>query len=788
MKPDEEPPTTPDDAVGSFDMMCQAAIKADAGALDSQQPPQMGSIAMAELPAQYDSSQNITLSSYQQWRLLNSKNSKLLFRDVYNTLCITLVPAILVFGISALTLLGSVEDYPGGLNVVNTMRDASIVTSLSDRFDDQTGDFQDNERSDNKMDSDEVPWVGDVLFAQTVASPSTLATDLCEYVMNTNNLYTDALSLKYGPDKLPVDSVMATTCGVAAGALTNGTCSCALSGPNQQVFSSVDALDSFMLELASTHYRPITAAIVVTDYDATIKAVSWNFRFNRTTIKQSGTPVSDFVFYNPAQWVVYSGAGYLVLQRFVDSFFIRQFSTLSQPLDVLQPYFQLFPKDKWSYDAAKFGFLGGTFQWIFGFCMIFTLSSMVQAVVYEKQKRIKEGMLMMGLKTSVWWLSWITTYFFVFGFVSLSCTLACFSFVFKESSFLVVWLFMFFFLLSIEALGLFLAALFSSPGTASIAAIFIYLIGIFVPSALFGLPRPMRLFLSVLLSPFAFYWGFTMFATYEGAVQGVKWDNFFEVYEQGALDPIYLWEYILVCIGDTLMYLLLAFYADQVNPGELGAKHPPWFPFLPSYWCGSSAQHNQETAKVSSSEKLPSSEMEPVDEVQFGQPSLRAIGLRKVFHSNGIEKIAVHDFSLDIYEQQVTALLGHNGAGKTTTFNMLTGLMPPTAGDALIYGLSIKQDLSNVRKTLGVCPQHDVLWDQLTVMEHLQLFAALKGVPSEMIDHCCHDTIAAVGLTEKCEQYSCTLSGGMKRKLSIGIATIGNSKVCGVPPCTSQCC
>ena len=53
----------------------------------------------------------------------------------------------------------------------------------------------------------------------------------------------------------------------------------------------------------------------------------------------------------------------------------------------------------------------------------------------------------------------------------------------------------------------------------------------------------------------------------------------------------------------------------------------------------------------------------------------------------------------------MTALLGHNGAGKTTTFNMLTGLMSPTQGDAFIYGLSIKHDLTNVRKTLGVCPQ-----------------------------------------------------------------------------------
>ena len=175
-------------------------------------------------------------------------------------------------------------------------------------------------------------------------------------------------------------------------------------------------------------------------------------------------------------------------------------------------------------------------------------------------------MLMMGLKTSVFWFSWISTYFLVYLFVSFSCTVACFAFVFRQSNFFVVWLFMVSFLMSVEALGLLIAALFSTPGTASITAIFIYLIGIFVPSALFGLSRAFRLSLSVLLSPFAFYWCFSLFAAYEGASQGISFVNFFDIYEQGAADPIYMWEYMLVCVADTVIYLLLAFYADQVQP------------------------------------------------------------------------------------------------------------------------------------------------------------------------------------------------------------------------------
>ena len=71
-------------------------------------------------------------------------------------------------------------------------------------------------------------------------------------------------------------------------------------------------------------------------------------------------------------------------------------------------------------------------------------------------------------------------------------------------------------------------------------------------------------------------------------------------------------------------------------------------------------------------------------------------------------------------------MLGHNGAGKTTTINMLTGMLPITSGDAYVFGHSAKYDMSSIREIMGIYPQHDILWDQLTGKEHLQLFAGLK--------------------------------------------------------------
>jgi ATP-binding cassette subfamily A (ABC1) protein 3 len=147
--------------------------------------------------------------------------------------------------------------------------------------------------------------------------------------------------------------------------------------------------------------------------------------------------------------------------------------------------------------------------------------------------------------------------------------------------------------------------------------------------------------------------------------------------------------------------------------------------------------------------------------------------LVKEFNTNTGKKVAVDGLNLNMYSGQITALLGHNGAGKTTAISMLTGLTPPSAGTATIEGLDISTDMAAIRKNLGVCPQHDILFDMLTVEEHLQLFATFKGTSKADLKEEVEKIIQSVGLTEKRKSYSKTLSGGQKRKLSVGIAFIG---------------
>jgi ABC-type multidrug transport system ATPase subunit len=78
-----------------------------------------------------------------------------------------------------------------------------------------------------------------------------------------------------------------------------------------------------------------------------------------------------------------------------------------------------------------------------------------------------------------------------------------------------------------------------------------------------------------------------------------------------------------------------------------------------------------------------------------------------------------------MFQGQIFSLLGHNGAGKTTTIEMITGMLAPTNGYLAVYG---QTKVEEIRKLIGVCPQHDRLYDDFTVEEHLNLFGELKGL------------------------------------------------------------
>eukprot|EP00040_Diaphanoeca_grandis_P031592 m.189354 g.189354 ORF g.189354 m.189354 type:complete len:1187 (-) comp32371_c1_seq1:76-3636(-) len=163
-------------------------------------------------------------------------------------------------------------------------------------------------------------------------------------------------------------------------------------------------------------------------------------------------------------------------------------------------------------------------------------------------------------------------------------------------------------------------------------------------------------------------------------------------------------------------------------------------------------------------------------------------GLRKVFKSFGsARKVAVTGTTLNLNKGEITALLGHNGAGKTTTMSMISGLVPPTSGTATINGYDIRTSTRLAQSQLGLCPQKNTLIPSLTVIEHLWLFAKLKGVSDKDVYRSIDQMIDDIELLDKRHHLSSTLSGGMKRKLSCALALVGDTPVVILDEPTSGC-
>lgn len=137
---------------------------------------------------------------------------------------------------------------------------------------------------------------------------------------------------------------------------------------------------------------------------------------------------------------------------------------------------------------------------------------------------------------------------------------------------------------------------------------------------------------------------------------------------------------------------------------------------------------------------------------------------------------AVQNITFGVESGEVFALLGPNGAGKSTTINLIRGDMRPTrdCGDIFVENISMSKHRAMARSHLGVCPQFDAM-DQMTVLEHLRFYARIRGVTN--VEYNVNQVIRAVGLLPYGHRMAAKLSGGNKRKLSLGIALMGNPTV-----------
>jgi len=146
-------------------------------------------------------------------------------------------------------------------------------------------------------------------------------------------------------------------------------------------------------------------------------------------------------------------------------------------------------------------------------------------------------------------------------------------------------------------------------------------------------------------------------------------------------------------------------------------------------------------------------------------------------HKNFGEVYAVQGVTFDVQAGEIFSLLGPNGAGKSTTISMLACLLEPTQGDARVMGHSIRREPMAVKAAIGLVPQEVALYEDLSAGENLQFWAKMYGLRGALLRQRVDEVLEVIGLTDRQKGRVAKFSGGMKRRLNIGIALLHRPQV-----------
>uniref|UniRef100_A0A452J531 ABC transporter domain-containing protein n=1 Tax=Gopherus agassizii TaxID=38772 RepID=A0A452J531_9SAUR len=397
---------------------------------------------------------------------------------------------------------------------------------------------------------------------------------------------------------------------------------------------------------------------------------------------------------------------------------------------------------------------------IFTVAMCFSPFMHFMSISLTREKRkLKVLMKTMGLQDAAFWLSWSLLYAVcVLIMASLLTAVTINGYFYTSSFFPILLLFFFYGILPYLQIHFYfmLSSLLKKPKVTSSVG---FLLTFFSTCLSFitlvtKLPAPLEWALG-LLCPFPFVTGISKILHLEKYGIGFYFSNIME--ESYAVFTAYV-----LLIFDSVLYMLLAIYFDKVLPDKYGMKYPPLFCLKPSYWCKSKRGYSDKRPETEQNhERIFNDSMEPVP------PEF-----------DGKEKKPI----IYIWYQRInriTALLGHSGAGKTTLLNILSGLSQPSDGSATIYKykLSEIEDLEEIRALYGVCPQFNVQFEVLTVKENLRVFAEIKGIRSVEVEYEVQKVLKLMDIINIQDTQANKLSGGHKRKLSLGIAMLGDPQV-----------
>ena len=497
---------------------------------------------------------------------------------------------------------------------------------------------------------------------------------------------------------------------------------------------------------------------------------------------------------------IYTNGGYNYVMKVVNEYILKQqtnekYSSLS---------YAVTPMKYIDYRVDPFGqFFGNVTVICILIAYIFPLNIYVYKIVKEKETRIREGMKIMGLGDGEYFLSYFIQYVIISVFVT-AINAYIYQQVLTTIPYYYLYCIIFLFSLDVFALVYFCQSFIDKTKISIVLTFIIYAImycliltcvfensGGFRFKLFMSLVPSVNLNLSIALL-FKFDYHFKKFYDRDFTIDHYNYSLFGGFIMFGV---------------DFILYIFLGYYFNNVLPHDYGIRKPWYFLFTTEYWCKKRAKKYYTKKEKQRLKEFQNDESKTLDEESISyikdKNALKRLNLYRndsnfesediyedktendIFEIRNIVKIfddgkkAVGGVNLNFYKDEIFALLGHNGAGKTTLISILTGMYEATKGKAIFDGNNIldSNNMDIFREKVGICPQHDTLFEELTIREHLEMFSVLKGVSKDKVDEEVAKVLRDFQIGDIQNMLAGNLSAGQRRKLSIAISLIGGSEV-----------